>query len=51
VRHCPHAVAFGILSGLRAAYARLPGREGEAQGALTLQRVLREQRTAAPRRP
>ncbi len=50
VRHGPHAVAFGILCGLRAGYARGPGRNGEADRALALQHILREERTAGQRR-
>lgn len=50
VRHGSHAVAFGILGGLSDGYAHLPGRSDEAHQAFILQRVLRQERTAAQRR-
>lgn len=49
VRHCSHAVAFGIVGGLCESYARLPAGP-EARRALGLQRAMREERAAAHRR-
>jgi hypothetical protein len=49
VRHGAHAVAFGILGGLCEDYAHLPGHSDVAHHAFVLQRVLRDERTAARR--